>query len=176
MTGKAILYRRFSSDEQESGDSLTRQLRTCEAFAAAKGWTIVERLDDDGYSGFKNEHMDYGELGRLTNRIKAGEVESGTIILAEKMDRLSRIDGRDQMRWIWDLTDLGVLIALADTGIIYDDETNVGNDIVGFITGDQSNQESYTLFIQVSVKSFMQIRSSSSECEFQNLSKKVLQL
>lgn len=57
MVEKAIIYSRFSSDEQEKGDSLARQSRVCEAFAATRGWEVVGRLIDKGRSAYKGEHL-----------------------------------------------------------------------------------------------------------------------
>jgi DNA invertase Pin-like site-specific DNA recombinase len=142
MTGKAIIYRRFSKDEQESGDSLARQQRVCEAFALSKGWEVAGRLDDNGRSAFKNEHIEFGELGALTRRIEAGNVEPGTIILAEKLDRLSRRPFLEAMSWIGKITNLGVRVAVADLNIVYDQTPDIATHIIGTITQDQANIES----------------------------------
>jgi DNA invertase Pin-like site-specific DNA recombinase len=142
MSQRAIQYRRFSSDEQESGDSLVRQQEACEATARLNGWTIVERLDDLGRSAFKNEHIENGELGKLTRRVEDGELQPGTIILAEKLDRLSRRPFGETMAWIWNLTTKGVRIAIADSGMIYDATPNIGTFIGAAVTADQNHRES----------------------------------
>jgi DNA invertase Pin-like site-specific DNA recombinase len=142
MTGKIILYRRFSTDEQEGGDSLTRQLEACEAFAQSKGWTITDRLEDEGFSAFKNAHIEFGKLGTLTRQIQNGELERGTILIAEKLDRLSRREFGEAMAWIWNLTKQGVVIAIADSGAIYDHKPDIGSFISAAVTADQNHRES----------------------------------
>src|SRR5215831_10626610 len=51
---KAAVYCRKSSDEGDKSNevkSVVAQERDCRAFAAAKGWTVVEVFADDGVSG-----------------------------------------------------------------------------------------------------------------------------
>jgi DNA invertase Pin-like site-specific DNA recombinase len=142
MVGKAIIYRRFSSDEQESGDSLARQLRVCEAFALSKEWEVIEIVDDKGRSAYKNEHIDFGQLGALTRRIEAGELAAGTVILAEKLDRLSRRPFMEAMSWVWKITSHGIKIAIADLKFVYDETPDIATHIIGTIIQDQANIES----------------------------------
>ncbi len=142
MTDKVIIYRRFSTDDQESGDSFARQQRVCESYARSKLWEVVEQVDDRGRSAYKNEHIDFGNLGLLTRRIESGELDQDTIILVEKLDRLSRRPFMEVMSWINKLTNLGVRIAVADLGIIYNKTPDIATHIIGTVVADQSNLES----------------------------------
>ena len=118
-----MIYRRFSTDEQESGlgDTLARQLERCQAFAAAQGWTVLAPpLTDKGRSAFKGEHLaPDAALGGFVAAVHSGEIPHGTVLLAERLDRLSRRPVDETMAWIFGLTTAGIEIALADTGEVF---------------------------------------------------------
>lgn len=123
MTADCYIYRRFSTDEQEHGsaETLTRQRLACEAFIAENGWnTIGQPLTDKGKSAFKGEHLlPSAELGRFVERVEIGEISRGTVLVAERLDRLSRRPVEEAMAWIYKLTSAGILIAIADTRDVY---------------------------------------------------------
>lgn len=114
MTRPAIIYARFSTPSQERGDSLERQLRDCRDFCARHDLKVVAEVTDLGRSAYKGDHLSQGELGKLANRILAGEIERGTVLVFEKMDRLSRQKPRIVQRWIEDVCDRGITIAIRD--------------------------------------------------------------
>jgi hypothetical protein len=102
---KAYLYQRFSSDRQKGNSSLFRQSE------AQRIWLIqnpdvevVESLVDDGFSGFKGEHLTKGSLGVLVGQIEQGLIEKGSLILVEQFSRLSRLsidDTETLLKKIW---------------------------------------------------------------------------
>ncbi len=110
----AIIYARFSTPSQEKGDSLDRQLRDCRAFCKSHGLTIVDEVADLGRSAYKGDHLSIGNLGKLSDRIMSGDVAAGTVLVVEKMDRLSRQKPRVVQRWIEDICDRGLRIAICD--------------------------------------------------------------
>ena len=110
----AIIYARFSTPSQEKGDSLERQIGDCRDFCERNGLTVVDEIADLGRSAYKGDHLSIGELGKLTDRIMSGEIEAGTTLVVEKMDRLSRQKPRVVQRWIEDVCDRGLRIAVRD--------------------------------------------------------------
>lgn len=119
---QALIYRRFSTDEQEAGstDTLSRQLERCQAFAAARGWEVVDVITDKGRSAFKGEHLrPDAALGQFVEEVQAGTIARGTVLIAERLDRLSRRPVDETMAWIHTLTTAGVEIALADTAEVF---------------------------------------------------------
>jgi DNA invertase Pin-like site-specific DNA recombinase len=110
----AIVYARFSTPSQERGDSLDRQLTDCREFCQRHNLNVVDEITDLGRSAYKGDHLSIGNLGKLSERIMAGEVANGTVLVVEKMDRLSRQKPRIVQRWIEDLTDRGICIAVRD--------------------------------------------------------------
>jgi DNA invertase Pin-like site-specific DNA recombinase len=110
----AIIYARFSTPSQEKGDSLNRQLADCRQFCQRHNLSVIEEIADLGRSAFKGEHLSIGNLGKLSERIISGEIPQGTVLVVEKLDRLSRQKPRIVQRWIEDVTENGITIAIRD--------------------------------------------------------------
>lgn len=143
MSEKVFLYSRFSSDEQERGDSLDRQKRACEAFAASRGWVITEHLTDKGRSAYKGEHLAAdAALGAFTRQVDRGEIEPGSILLAEKLDRLSRRPIAEAMAWIYQITSQGVQIAIVDSGTVFEANPSLETYLGGAIRLATGHEES----------------------------------
>lgn len=92
MKPKIYSYIRFSTDEQALGDSERRQLDNAKRWADSKGLELDKTLTliDRGVSGFKGAHRTKGCLGRFLDAVKCSKVPSGSILLIENPDRLSR--------------------------------------------------------------------------------------
>jgi len=128
-----ILYIRFSTKRQESGASRERQLEDCYAYADRQGWTVTRVVEDLGRSAWSGHHLNGGNLGKLADEIRAGEIPQGTIILTEKLDRLSRMESRVTRRWMEDMTDAGVMFATVTPGKLYDRDTFGGSRLTDFL-------------------------------------------
>lgn len=128
-----IQYVRWSSKRQEKGDSLERQQADCRTFALNKGWTIVEEVIDKGRSAWTGDHLNSGNLGKLADRIRGGELPSGTIILVEKLDRLSRLPPKKTRRWLEDMTEAGAIFATVSPDKLYDAASFDGNNLMDFL-------------------------------------------
>lgn len=131
----AYIYARFSTPQQEQGNSLERQHELCEALCNGRGWTIAERLEDKGKSAWKGDHLRSGKLGKFAARVRAGEIEPGSILVVEQLDRLSRLNPRTTQRWMEDLCELGLQIATVDGPKVYDHASLTGSEqIVNILT------------------------------------------
>jgi DNA invertase Pin-like site-specific DNA recombinase len=142
MTMDCVIYLRFSSRQQENGDSLERQKRVCEGHANLKGWNVIETISDLGRSAWKGHHLSVGNLGGFTRRVEAGEIERGTIILAEKLDRFARLPRGDTQAWWRKITTAGVMIALVDPDRLYSSESSLLDDIELLLRAELAWQES----------------------------------
>lgn len=112
---RAISYARFSHPNQRIGDSLRRQMVAAQSYAARHGLTIDESLRDEGQSAYSGAHISKGALGRLLERVKRREIEPGTVLLVEALDRLSRQDVFTALRQFIDLLEAGiVIVTIAD--------------------------------------------------------------
>lgn len=142
-TTNLVIYRRFSTDEQEQGDSLARQSRNCEAFAQQRGWTVSDTLTDKGRSAFKGEHLwSDAELGKFVADVERGDVRPGTILLAERLDRLSRRPVAEAMAWIFNLTSRGIRIAIADKGKVFGERMGLEEFLGAALSLNTGNEES----------------------------------
>ena len=94
MEPKAYSYIRFSSPEQEKGDSLRRQTELSEKYALSHGLTLdtALKLTDRGLSAFSGAHRAKGALGEFLRLVESGQIPQGSVLLVESLDRLSRED------------------------------------------------------------------------------------
>ena len=120
---KAYSYLRFSTKEQALGDSERRQMAACSAYCAKNGLTLDESLKDRGISAYRGKHARVGALAKFLDAIKAGQVEQGSLLIVEALDRLSRQEV---------LTALTQFIAILSAGV----------GIVTLIDGKMFTQES----------------------------------
>ncbi|PTS81678.1 MULTISPECIES: recombinase family protein [unclassified Caulobacter] len=124
----AYIYSRFSTPQQEHGNSLERQRELCESFCARRGWTIADRIEDKGKSAWKGDHLRSGNLGKFAARVRSGDIEPGSILVVEQLDRLSRLDPRTAQRWMEDLCEIGLKIATVEGEKVYDEGALRGPD------------------------------------------------
>jgi len=87
----AYSYIRFSTVEQLKGHSLARQLQRTREYCASRGLTLDESIPPDlGRSAYSGEHLKKGSLGDFLARVKAGFIPTGSALVIENLDRLSR--------------------------------------------------------------------------------------
>jgi DNA invertase Pin-like site-specific DNA recombinase len=99
MTTKAYSYLRISTDQQKVGGGIQRQLEMSKQYAETNEYDLVETMTDIGLSAFKGKHIKEGALGAFIAAIDAGKIETGSVLLVESLDRLSRasvLDAFDQ--------------------------------------------------------------------------------
>lgn len=84
---KAVIYARVSSEDQaEEEVPIQGQIRECQAFAAAKGWQVVEVFKDEGISGRTDERPAFQRMMALAKE----KPKPFDVIVAWKANRLSR--------------------------------------------------------------------------------------
>ena len=83
---------RFSSPEQAKGDSKRRQTQQAEEYAATNGLELDDKLTyrDYGVSAFRGANVEIGKLGQFMEAIRRKEVEYGSFLLVESLDRITR--------------------------------------------------------------------------------------
>ena len=91
-------YCRFSDKKQKEGDSLRRQIRMAEDWVNARkkeGFFLdTENFWDLGLSGYYRENLnpEIGKLAQFLERANRGEIERGSYLIVEKIDRFSRAE------------------------------------------------------------------------------------
>ena len=130
QNGLAYSYIRFSSKKQEQGDSVRRQTELAEKYSIANNLTLSEKnFQDLGISAFKEGNRP--SLGDMLEAIEQGAIESGSTIIIESLDRLSRrgIDVTQQI--IKSILQHNVYIASLVDGLLLNRESV--NDLVSVI-------------------------------------------
>ena len=87
----AYSYARFSTSEQERGDSERRQIEDTRKYAEEHGYTLDESIGvDRGKSAFTGKNISDRALGEFIRRVEAGKIPKGSVLLVESPDRVSR--------------------------------------------------------------------------------------
>lgn len=91
---RAFSYIRWSSSDQTDGDSLRRQRDMRDERCQREGWVLDESTNmvDAGYSAFTGENVRCGALAAFLEAIRVGTVPPGSVLIVERLDRLSRQD------------------------------------------------------------------------------------
>lgn len=94
---------------------MRRQLELSEAYAKAHGLNLDRSVEDLGVSAWAGDNLKTGALGRFLGKVKAGEVQSGSYLLVESLDRLSRQQVRFAIPPFIELINAGItVVTLAD--------------------------------------------------------------
>ena len=108
----AYSYIRFSSPQQVRGDSLRRQLKLSQDYAARHGLTIDESLSlrDLGVSAFRGRNATQGALSAFIQAVDSGKVRKGSMLVIESLDRLSRNEVGEALELFLSLLRKGISI------------------------------------------------------------------
>lgn len=119
----AYSYTRFSSEKQAMGDSLRRQKDLAVQFIERNAHLELEldtslKLSDEGLSAYKGVAQSKGSLGAFIRLVEDKKIETGSYLLVESLDRLSRQTPRQALTQLSTLVDEGiVLVTLSDNKI-----------------------------------------------------------
>lgn len=83
---KAVIYARYSSDNQRE-ESITAQVRACEAYAASKGFIVTSTYTDEAISGKGSKTASRAQYQRLLRDCDKGMFDT---VLIHKYDRIAR--------------------------------------------------------------------------------------
>jgi DNA invertase Pin-like site-specific DNA recombinase len=145
---KAYSYIRFSTKEQAEGDSLKRQTENTERYLMEHPELILDtklNMFDSGLSAFKGKHISQGALGIFLNLVEAGKIESGSVLLIENIDRLTRLKPMEAFRYFDRIIHAGIKIVTLQSGMEYTEKSlNENHGQLYVIVGEiqRANQES----------------------------------
>lgn len=122
-TPTAYSYVRWSTPEQGDGHSLDRQLEAAEAYASRHGLSLDSRHRDEGVSSYRGRNHRKGALGAFLHAVAIGEVERGSHLLVEDLDRLSREHPLDAQALFTSIIRSGVTITTLKDGRSYSEES-----------------------------------------------------
>ena len=105
-------YIRFSTKEQQKGDSYRRQLDAAKLYAEKHGLELDGTISmrDEGLSGYKGDNIEKGALGDFLELLDKGHIPTKSVLLIESLDRLSRQDPYTAFKLVQQIIDGGVKI------------------------------------------------------------------
>jgi len=131
----AYRYHRFSSKAQDRGSSLERQQQATASLCREMGWEVAGTLEDLGRSAWKGDHLRAGNLGQFKARVDAGEIPPGSVLVVENIDRLSRENVKKARRWIEEVTEAGIKVAVCSPSPkVFDEASLSGDNIIDLLT------------------------------------------
>jgi DNA invertase Pin-like site-specific DNA recombinase len=105
------------------GDSERRQLESAKRWCERKGVSLVDTLTDRGLSGFHGLHVKKGVLGAFVQAVEAGLIKPGSVLLIEKVSRLSREGVKNALQEIvFKLINKGIVLQFIDPDLAFDEE------------------------------------------------------
>jgi DNA invertase Pin-like site-specific DNA recombinase len=126
MKRRAFSYARFSSKEQAEGRSLDRQLKLARSFCKRHGYTLDDRtFVDEGVSGWTGANATHGDLGVFLGMVEEGRIPRGSILIIEKLNRLSRLPPHEANAVIMAIVNAGVDIATTSPEQVFT-RSNIG--------------------------------------------------
>ncbi|MFM8335881.1 MAG: recombinase family protein [Opitutaceae bacterium] len=148
MKPTAYSYIRFSTTKQREGDSERRQLALSAAYADKHGLVLDTTLNlrDLGVSAFKGANLSTGNLGRFLDAVNNGIVRSGSYLLIESLDRLSRAEIDEAFTVFRSILKLGVsIVTLQDEQVFTKESLNdFAKIIVSLVVMSRAHEESMT--------------------------------
>jgi DNA invertase Pin-like site-specific DNA recombinase len=144
---KAYSYLRFSTPEQQRGDSFRRQTQLAVAYADQHGLELDDALTfhDLGVSAYRGKNAETGRLGDFLAAVDDGLVPAGSILLVESLDRISRQSARKALRVLEDIVERDVAVATLSDGRRYTKEALDSDPmslLLAILTFIRSNEES----------------------------------
>lgn len=114
-------YIRFSTPEQAAGSSLVRQAAYAEKYALERGMVLDESLSlrDEGLSAYHQTNIKQGALGSFLRAVDDGLVPSGSVLVVEALDRLSRAEPVVAQSLLTQIVSAGITVVTAKNGKEY---------------------------------------------------------
>ena len=143
----------MSTDIQLKGDSRRRQLELSKKFASDNGLELVpeQQLEDIGISAYRGANIQEGALGKFFTAVRNKQIESGSFLLVESLDRISRQDIMKSLSLFVDLVNSGInIVTLADGHTYSAGKTKLEDLIYSIVVMSRAHEESQTKSIRVS--------------------------
>jgi DNA invertase Pin-like site-specific DNA recombinase len=145
-TPSVFSYIRWSSDKQTDGHSRQRQEEMAQEYVSRHGLELPKEniLIDEGMSAFTGTNITSGKLGWFLERVKAGKVARGSVLLIEGFDRLSRQAPLDSILLFSQILQAGIKLVTLNDGQEYTAENSkqIEKLFLPLLSFGTSNQES----------------------------------
>jgi DNA invertase Pin-like site-specific DNA recombinase len=117
-------YLRFSDARQSAGSSADRQAQYAARWAKERGLPLDESLSlrDEGLSAYHQRHVKQGALGTFLKAVDEGRIASGSVLVVEGLDRLSRAEPIQAQAQLAQIVNAGITVVTASDGREYNRE------------------------------------------------------
>jgi DNA invertase Pin-like site-specific DNA recombinase len=141
---KAYSYLRMSTDVQLKGHSKQRQLEESKRYAKAHGLELADeaQLEDVGISAFKGANVNEGALGQFLDAVKSGKVPTGSYLLVESLDRLSRQEILPSLTLLLTIIAAGIKLVTLQDERVYDQRSRADDLIISLTIMSRAHEES----------------------------------
>lgn len=120
MSNLAFSYVRFSSEKQEMGDSLRRQMALAEKYAEDHDLILDNHSYQDlAVSAFKGINSEKGKLKAFLEAVEKGRIRPGSYLLVESLDRISRAEVDEALDLFMDIIRKGIVLVTLSDGVVY---------------------------------------------------------
>lgn len=176
MKPTAYSYIRFSTPEQTKGDSLRRQVELSETYAEKHGLNLDLSLTirDLGVSAYDSSNITKGALGVFLQGAKAGRIPSGSYLLIESLDRLSRAQVLTALKIFISILDEGIIICTLTDSMQYSRESvdkNFSELLISLTIMSRAHEESKMKSLRLSAvwkkkRDNLSIKKFSAHCPY----------
>lgn len=158
MKPKAYSYIRMSTELQLKGDSLRRQTEASRRYADEQGLELIDdfKLEDIGVSAFHGRNANQGALARFLTLCHEGEIPSGSYLIVESLDRISRQNPRAATALFLQILSAGINIVTLTDRHVYRADNMASADkpdymdiIVSVLIMSRAHEESRTKSMRV---------------------------
>ena len=140
----AYSYVRISTDIQLKGHSKQRQLERSQDYAKKHGLRLVEAgLEDLAVSAFHGANVRDGDLGRFLRAVESGEIERGSYLLVESLDRISRQEIVKSLALFLRIIEAGInLVTLQDEFLYQAGKIQLAELVISLTSMSRAHDES----------------------------------
>ena len=142
----AYSYMRFSDQEQAGGDTIRRQTALRDAWIARNHVVLDTTIkqDERAVSGFRGKHRkDDKSAGPVPRPGRTREVDRGSYLIVESLDRLTREEIQPALLLVLGLLQAGVrIVQLLPVEVVYDDKSNAMSVMMAIMELTRGNSES----------------------------------
>jgi len=140
---KAYSYSRFSSDAQRQGTSIDRQQTLARRWCEDNGIELSnDTFEDEAVSGFDGRNLETGALARFIAHVEAKDIEAGSFLILENLDRLTRLDAWTASGLLQRLVKLGIIVITLRPEMRFDDKSTAIDLLQAILHMDNAHKES----------------------------------
>lgn len=141
---KAYSYIRWSTAIQGQGDSDRRQSEMAERYAAEHGLDLISEnvMKDEGQSAFTGKNVSSGAFGAFLQAISDGQIDRGSYLLVESLDRISRQHPMDAMSILHRIVDRDIVVVTMLDNAVYQKPIDPMQMLTSVVHMIRANEES----------------------------------